>query len=94
MNSTPENIDEMSRKEVLGLVRLDQTYENVRLEPVKMRAKLLKVLYEMFGYDLTNDALLALISEPSAELILATAGAGKNNGSTVKDCVRKISKVC
>ena len=59
MNSTPENIDEMSRKEVLGLVRLDQTHENVRLEPVKMRAKLLKVLYEMFGYDLTNGRFIS-----------------------------------
>lgn len=90
MNSTPENIDEMSRKEVLSLVRLDQTHENVRLEPVKMRAKLLKVLYEMFGYDLTNDALLALISEPSAELILATAGAGKTTAVQSKIVLEKL----
>ena len=81
------NIDQLSSKELLALV--DDSHAGDVPKPAK-RMNVLKALYEVLGYDLTNGALLALVSEPSAELILATAGAGKTTAVQSKIVLEKL----
>lgn len=82
-----KNLNNLTIQEVLDMVE-DNNPPHV--PPLKTRAKIVRVLYQLLGYDLTNDALLALVSEPSAELILATAGAGKTTNVQIKIALEKI----
>lgn len=83
---TPEGIMNYSTKEVVALVKDTRT---VGASPTS-RAILVQMLYDVLGYDLTNDILLMLISEPTAKLGLATAGGGKTTAANIQIVLEKI----
>lgn len=82
-----KDINELSIKELLSMVDENNP---PHVPPLEKRAKIIRILYQVLGYDLTNDALYALVSEPSAELILATAGAGKTTNTQIKIILEKM----
>ena len=87
MNKTPDNIAELSMKEVYELI----TPTKPPIPALDRRIAVLQILYDdIFKYDLTPDSMLALASEPKAQLILATAGAGKTTAVQTKIVLEKI----
>lgn len=92
MNSdTPMNINDMQVDDVLQFVP-----ESVDgLPSPKVRLNYVKMLYDVLGYELTPDVALASVSEPSAELVISTAGGGKTTWSQIKaieqKCIRKVN---
>lgn len=86
---TPLNIDSLTVEEVLQLVP-DNPFDVEGLPSKKKRYKLLKLLYDVMGYELTNDVILATLYEGKRQLILATAGGGKTTNSQVKVILEKI----
>ncbi len=87
MKKTPQNIEQYSLKELLELVD-DTNAGNIAKKEV--RFKIIKLVYEILGYNLSNDLLLALLAEPKAQLVLATAGGGKTTFSQLKIIIEKI----
>lgn len=84
---TPPDIDKYSVDEVYKLI---QDPEGCNLpKPIK-RLKIIQILFEILGYDLSPDLALALASEPNAQLIIATAGGGKTTGSQIKVVLEKL----
>lgn len=82
---TPGNIDSLSEEEVLALVE-----DKPGLPNKKARLQIIKMVYEILGFTLSNDALLCLLSENHAQLCLATAGGGKTTFSQVKIVLEKL----
>lgn len=82
---TPGNIDSLSEEEVLALVEDKPGLPNKRT-----RLQIIKMVYEILGFTLSNDALLCLLSENHAQLCLATAGGGKTTFSQVKIVLEKL----
>lgn len=85
--NTPKNIMNFTPNEVLDLVHDDDTRVAVNK---KNRLKIIELVYSALGLDLTPDLLLALLNESQAELIVATAGAGKTSNSQVKILLSKL----
>ena len=54
---TPSNIDSLSEQEVLALVK-----NKSGLPDKKVRLEIIKMVYEILGFTLSNDALLCLLS--------------------------------
>ena len=84
---TPPDIDKYSVDEVYKLIQ-DPEESNLP-KPIK-RLKIIQILFEILGYDLSPDLALALASEPNAQLIIATAGGGKTTGSQIKVVLEKL----
>lgn len=84
---TPPDIDKYSVDEVYKLIQ-DPEGSNLP-KPIK-RLKIIQILFEILGYDLSPDLALALASEPNAQLIIATAGGGKTTGSQIKVVLEKL----
>lgn len=84
---TPPDIDKYSVDEVYKLIQ-DPEGSNLP-KPIK-RLKIIQILFEILGYDLSTDLALALASEPNAQLIIATAGGGKTTGSQIKVVLEKL----
>ena len=82
---TPGNIDSLSEEEVLALVE-----DKPGLPNKNARLQIIKMVYEILGFTLSNDALLCLLSENHAQLCLATAGGGKTTFSQVKIVLEKL----
>ena len=82
---TPSNIDSLSEQEVLALVE-----NKPGLPDKKVRLEIIKMVYEILGFTLSNDALLCLLSENHAQLCLATAGGGKTTFSQIKIVLEKL----
>lgn len=85
--SMPENILDMSLEEVALAVNTSEFEMTVGK---KARAKLIQIIYKILGYDLSPDLLYVLLSEPKAQLVLATAGGGKTTLAQVKIILEKI----
>ena len=82
---TPSNIDSLNEQEVLALVE-----NKPGLPDKKVRLEIIKMVYEILGFTLSNDALLCLLSENHAQLCLATAGGGKTTFSQIKIVLEKL----
>ena len=82
---TPSDIDSLSEGEVLALVE-----DKPGLPNKKVRLEITKMVYEILGFTLSNDALLCLLSENHAQLCLATAGGGKTTFSQIKIVLEKL----
>lgn len=83
---TPDNIDSLDLKQVVPLVSAN--YGDVPKPAVRM--KIIKMVFDILGYDLSSDLAFALCSEPTAELVLSTAGGGKTTGAQIKAICEKI----
>lgn len=70
--STPSNVNDLSREEVLKLVK-----PVAGMPSARNRATLYDAFMKAWGLTLTNDVLLTLLSEEMAQLVIATAGSGK-----------------
>lgn len=84
---TPPDIDKYSVDEVYKLIQ--DPAGSTLPKPIK-RLKIIQILFEILGYDLSPDLALALASEPNAQLIIATAGGGKTTGSQIKVVLEKL----
>lgn len=90
MNSdTPKNILDLSVDDVIQYV--DKT---PGIPSAKVRLNYTKMLYDLLGYELTSDIALASVSEPPAELVIATAGSGKTTWSQIKGISQKLFRKC
>lgn len=85
-SKTPADIINYSEKDVIKLVK---DTRNVGTTPTA-RAALVKMLYSVLGFELSNDILLMLISEPTAKLCLAPAGGGKTTAANIQIILEKI----
>lgn len=90
ISDTPENIDKYSVDDVLRLI---EDYDTSAIASKRVRLNYVKMLYDVLGYELSPDVALAFVSEPTAELVLSTAGGGKTTWSQIKaiaqKCLRK-----
>lgn len=86
-SNTPEGILQMKEQQILDLV--DDTDCNVHTNKAN-RLGIIKIIYSLLGYNLTNDILLALLDETLAILVIATAGGGKTTMSQIKLIIEKI----
>lgn len=82
---TPKNIDSLSESEILDLVK-----DKKGLPKKQVRLNIIKIVYEILGFDLSNDALLCLLSENDKQLCLATAGGGKTTFAQIKIVLEKM----
>ena len=87
ISKTPNNIDELS---VQDIVKLAKTTGDIM--PPVVRCRIVQMLFDILGLDLSNDVLLMLISEPKAKLCLATAGGGKTSSANVQILAEKIMR--
>lgn len=87
-SSTPSNILEINEKQLVSLI---QDKKEHPLKPLA-RIRLIQMIYDVMGYDLTNDILLMLASEPTAKLCLATAGGGKTTAANIQIALEKLSR--
>lgn len=87
MFSTPKNIDNLNETELADLI-----YEspNQKIPDKNVRMQICKIIYNALGFDMDNDLMLALASEPKSQLVLATAGSGKTTYSQIKVAIEKI----
>lgn len=84
---TPQDIDQYPVDEIYKLIK---DPEGCNLPSPKKRLKIIQIIFEVLGYDLSPDLAFALASEPNAQLIIATAGGGKTTGSQVKVVLEKL----
>ena len=86
LSDTPSNILNESVDGILKYVT-----DSVREIPsARVRLNYTKMLYDLLGYELTPDIALASVSEPQAELVIATAGSGKTTWSQIKGIEQKL----
>lgn len=84
---TPDNINEMTINEVTRLVPNDG---NPLVPAPANRMKVIRIIFQILGYDLSPDLAFALCAEPLAQLIIATAGGGKTTGAQINAILQKI----
>lgn len=84
---TPDDILEKSFDDLPAMVGKG---EGVPSPAVRLRN--LRTVYQVLGYDLTPDLALAMIAEPKAELVVATAGGGKTTSAQIKIVMEKIMR--
>lgn len=82
------NLDGLSLQDILDLIKDDTTVGDVK--PLAVRFKLIKMLYNVLGYDLNKEILYIMASEPRAQFVNATAGAGKTTLNHLKLVLEKI----
>ena len=69
---TPENIMDYTEKEIIELSKSLSTPEYS--VPLKVKLLIIKRMYEIYGFSLSNDLLLALLVEVKQQMILAQIG--------------------
>ena len=79
------NLSSMSEDEILELVKDSKYCANK-----KARVKIIKLLFEIFGYRLEPDLLYFLVDNTSKQLCLAPAGGGKTTSMNVKLVCEKL----
>lgn len=84
---TPQNIESLSLSEVVKLIPANLDTDLPK--PIN-RMSVIKIIFKILGYDLSPDLAYALCSEPTAQLILATAGGGKTTAAQIKAILQKI----
>ena len=84
-SKTPSNIEDIPVSEIYTLLEKQEG-----LPSPKARLNLTRLIFKILGYDLTSDLALALTAEPTAQLIIATAGGGKTTGAQLKVILEKI----
>lgn len=82
---TPKNIEDLTKEEILELVE-----DKKGLPSKRNRCKIIEMVYEILGFDLSNDVLLALLKENNAQLCVATAGGGKTTFAQIKILLEKL----
>ena len=82
------DLDGLSVQDILDLIKDDTTVGEVK--PLPVRFKLIKMLYSVLGFDLNKEILYIMASEPRAQFINATAGAGKTTLNQLKLILEKI----
>lgn len=83
---TPANIAELTETEILEkAVELSDTRV-----PVKVKLAILRRIYAMLGFNLSNDLLLALLVDVKHQLVLACAGGCKTTSSQIAIMMAKI----
>jgi DNA helicase-2/ATP-dependent DNA helicase PcrA len=82
-----ENIDELSVDDIIKM-----STPNPLCAPAINRYKIVKILYDIFGYDLEKDLLLALLDESEKQLILAPAGGAKTSTVNAKIVIQKLCR--
>lgn len=88
-SDTPVNVMDMSFDEVL---KYADTVPDI--PSARVRLNYTKMLYDVLGYELTPDIVLASVSEPQAELVISTAGSGKTTWSQIKGISQKLFRKC
>ena len=83
---TPKNIANLSDEEVLELAKSFSDYKS----PIKTRLLILKKIYQLLGFNLSNDLALALTTDVKRQLILACAGGCKTTSSQIIITLSKI----
>lgn len=89
ISDTPVNVMDMSFDEVL---KYADTVPDI--PSARVRLNYTKMLYDVLGYELTPDIVLASVSEPQAELVISTAGSGKTTWSQIKGISQKLFRKC
>lgn len=84
---TPVDIDNYKVDDVYKLVLDGEAAKG--LPSPKVRLRVIKMVFDILGYDLSADLALALTAEPQSQLILAPAGGGKTTGTQVKAICEK-----
>ena len=87
VTKTPDNINSLSLNDVIKLIPAD--IDSDLPKPIN-RMKVIRVIFQILGYDLSPDLALALCAEPLAQLIIATAGGGKTTGAQINAILQKI----
>lgn len=85
---TPSNIEDMSLNDVVQLLNND--VQNDCVPPPLNRMKIIRMVYQILGYNLSSDLALALCAEPTAKLVIAPAGGGKTTSSQINAICEKI----
>lgn len=85
---TPKDIDKYAVGDVYKLVTDGESAEG--LPSPKVRLRIIKMIFDILGYDLSSDLALALCTEPRAQLVLAVAGGGKTTGAQLKAVCEKL----
>lgn len=84
---TPVDIDNYKVDDIYKLVHDGEAAKE--LPSPKIRLRIIKMVFDILGYDLSADLALALTAEPQSQLILATAGGGKTTGTQIKAICEK-----
>lgn len=87
-NLVTRDVTGLTVQEIKQLIT-DETTVGI-VKPVHVRIKILKLIYQLLGFDLNKELLYMLASEPRAQLVLATAGAGKTTSTQLKLIAEKI----
>ena len=82
---TPDDIDAYSLSVIAAI-----TTNADGLPSAASRLRVLSMLMDILGLDMSNDNMLMLASEPTAKLCVATAGAGKTTSANVQIIEEKI----
>lgn len=85
---TPENIMDYTENDIVDLAKSLSNPEY--LVPLKVKLLVIKRMYEIYGFSLSNDLLLALLVEAKQQMILAPAGGCKTTSSQIKLILLKI----
>lgn len=89
MFNVERNLNDKTEKEILDMVH--DTDPNLIFNK-NQRLNLIKMLYKIFGYNLSPDLLYMLLTENQSQLVLATAGGGKTTNAQVKLVEAKMVK--
>lgn len=84
---TPDNIDSLSFQDIVKLIPANLSDD---LPKPANRMKVIRIIFQILGYDLSPDLALALCAEPLSQLIIATAGGGKTTGAQIGAILQKI----
>lgn len=76
---TPSNVNELQQEEAIKLVK-----PRAGMPSLKNRTIIYESLMQAWGLTLSNDILMALLSEAPAQLVIATAGSGKTTLAIAK----------
>ena len=82
---TPDDIDAYSLSDIAAIATNADG-----LPAASSRLRVLSMLMDILGLDMSNDNMLMLASEPTAKLCVATAGAGKTTSANVQIIEEKI----
>ena len=79
------NFDEVTDKDLIKLARADGNVPNSNA-----RSQIIKIIYEVLGYNLETDLMYFLLDETEKQLCLAPAGGGKTTTMCVKIILQQL----
>lgn len=88
LTNTPIDIMAMSEADVVEKAK--SLCEAEYSVPLKIKQMVIKRMYELYGFHMSNDLLLALLVDARQQLILAPAGGCKTTSSQIKLILLKI----